>query len=199
MLGVLPILVAASLAASPSQSAQHGAHATAAPAAATDELGRGIDAVELVDDAGKRVRWGVLKGKPRAVFFGFTRCPVVCPVTVWEIDTALAAIGKPADALQINFVTLDPARDTPETMREYFSSFKPRLRALTGSQAAIAQIAKSFEVVHEKVPLDGGDYTLDHTAAVFLIDETGRVVDVLAHGTPQEVMIKRLKQVLRLP
>lgn len=196
MIGILLILIAASLAASPSP---HGAHATGAPAAATDQLGHGIDGVELVDDAGKPVRWGALKGRPRAVFFGFTRCPVVCPVTVWEIDTALAAIGKPADALQINFVTLDPARDTPEAMRDYFSSFKPRLRALTGSRTAVAEIAKSFEVVHEKVPLDGGDYTLDHTAAVFLLDETGRVVDVLAHGTPQDVMIKRLKQVLRLP
>lgn len=167
-----------------------------APAAEVSALGRGIDDVELVDDSGKRVAWGALKGRPRAVFFGFTRCPVICPVTVWEIDAALEKAGPGAERVQMNFVSLDPARDTPEAMHNYFSSFKVRMRALTGDERSVARLAAAFDVVHRKVPLKGGDYTLDHTAAVFLLNDKGEVVDILGYGTPQDVMIARFKQLL---
>jgi len=192
------VLAAAVLAAADAPTTHAAAQAEPAPAADLVTLGQGIDAVDLIDDTGKHVRWADLKGRPRAVFFGFTRCPVICPVTVWEIDAALEKIGPGAEKVQMNFVTLDPARDTPETMNSYFTSFKARMRALTGSSANIARVAKSFDVVHKKVALNKGDYTLDHTAAVFLINEKGRVVDVLGYGTPQDVMITRFKQLLAL-
>jgi protein SCO1/2 len=181
-----------------------GARAATAPGAAASasefaKLGLGIENVELVDDTGERVRWGNLKGRPRALFFGFTRCPVICPVTVWAIDAALEQIGATAGQVQMNFVSLDPERDTPEAMHNYFLSFKARMRALTGSIQAIGRVAKAFDVAHDKVALQGGDYTIDHTAAVFLIDESGKVVDVLGYGTPQDVMVARLKNLLRIP
>jgi len=190
------ILAAAVLAAADAPTTHAAAQATPAPAADLATLGQGIETVELVDDAGERVRWADLKGRPRAVFFGFTRCPVICPVTVWEIDAALEKVGPGAEKVQMNFVTLDPARDTPETMGNYFTSFKARMRAMTGSAANVARVAKSFDVVHKKVALSNGDYTLDHTAAVFLLDEKGNVVDVMGYGTPQDVMVKRFKQLL---
>jgi protein SCO1/2 len=160
------------------------------------KLGRGIDEVVLTDQSGAAVRWRELGGRPRAVFFGFTKCPVICPVTVWELDAALAKIGKPGDAVQVVFVTLDPERDTPAAMKSYFSSFGTRVRALTGTADDIGRVAKAFEVVRERVALADGDYTLDHTAAVFLLNGAGAVVDTVAYGTPQDVIVKRLKNLI---
>jgi protein SCO1 len=162
------------------------------------KLGRGIADVGLTDQSGTAVRWSELNGRPRAVFFGFTKCPVICPVTVWELDAALAKIGKPGDAVQVVFVTLDPERDTPEAMKSYFSSFGGRVRGLTAPMSDIERISKAFEVVRERVALKDGDYTVDHTAAVFLLDEHGTVVDTIAYGTPQEVIVKRLKNLIAL-
>ena len=159
-------------------------------------LGRGIDSVALTDHAGKNVRWSDLNGQPRAVFFGFTRCPVICPVTVWELDTALEKIGPAGKSMQIDFVSLDPKRDTPEILRSYFSSFKGRVRALTGTDRSLNRIAEAFEVEHRKVALQGNDYTLDHTAAVFLLDARGNVLDTIAYGTPQDVIVERLNRLL---
>jgi protein SCO1/2 len=115
---------------------------------------------------------------------------------VWELDAALGKIGKAGEAVQVVFVTLDPARDTPESMQSYFSSFGTRVRALTGSAGEIDKVAKAFEIVRERVALADGDYTLDHTAAVFLLDAKGVVVDTLAYGTPQDVIVKRLKDLI---
>ena len=174
------------------------AESVSAPVVANDfaKLGRGIDDVALTDQAGASVAWKALAGRPRAVFFGFTKCPVICPVTVWELDAALAKIGTRGDAVQVVFVTLDPERDTPAAMKSYFSSFGSRVRALTGEIGDIERVAKAFEVVRERVALDGGDYTLDHTAAVFLLDAKGTVVDTIAYGTPQDVIVKRLENLI---
>jgi protein SCO1 len=190
------VFAAAILAAADAPTTRAAAQPAPAPEADLATLGRGIDNVELVDDTGKKVRWAELKGHPRAVFFGFTRCPVICPVTVWEIDAALEKVGKEAEGVQMNFVSLDPARDTPAAMNSYFSTFKARMRALTGTAGNVARVAKAFDVVHKKVALDNGDYTLDHTAAVFLLDQNGVVVDVIGYGTPQDAMVKRFKQLL---
>ena len=164
--------------------------------AAPLKLGRGIADVVLTDETGREIAWRELDGRPRAVFFGFTRCPVICPVTVWELDAALKKIGKRADGLKLVFVSLDPVRDTPAVLKSYFSSFGGRVRGLTGSVASIERVAKAFEVVRERVALSGDDYTLDHTAAVFLTNSRGDVVDTLAYGTPQDVIVKRLENLL---
>jgi len=192
----LDLVFAAAVLAAAEPTTHAAAQAAPAPEADFATLGRGIDDVELVDDKGAKLRWAALKGRPRAVFFGFTRCPVICPVTVWEIDAALEKVGKDGESVQMNFVSLDPARDTPAAMNSYFTSFKARMRALTGSAANVARVAKAFDVVHKKVALNNGDYTLDHTAAVFLLDENGAVVDVMGYGTPQDTMVKRFKQLL---
>jgi len=160
------------------------------------KLGQRIDDVALVNDLGGKVLWRDFAGSPRAVFFGFTNCPVVCPVTVWELDTAMTELGASAESLKIIFVTLDPARDTPAILKAYFSGFKGRVIPLTGQEQAIQRIAESFDVSSEKVVTGKGAYTLDHTAAVYLLNKEGQVVDNLAFGTPRDVTVARLKKLL---
>ncbi len=150
----------------------------------------GAEDVALTNHLGQSVRWGALKGVPRAVFFGFTHCPVICPVTVYELTDAMDKIGP--NELFIDFVTIDPERDTPERLREYFSGFGSRVRAYTGTPEAIAQLARAYDVTYRRQELEAGDYTMDHTATVFLLDARGRVADVVAYGSPPEVVQQRL-------
>lgn len=166
-----------------------------APAAPNEfaSLGRGLDDVLLVNSAGASVRWGELAGAPRALFFGFTRCPVICPVTIYELTASADRIGEPVADLRIDFVTVDPDRDTPERMAQYFAGFGPKVTGFTGSQEALARLREAFEVSAARVPLESGDYTMDHTATVFLIGRDARVTDVIAYGAEQDVIDERLQ------
>ena len=117
-----------------------------------------------------------MKGRPFLVFFGFTHCPDVCPTTLFEVSEVLRALGKDGDGMRALFVTVDPERDTPEKLKDYLSSFDPRLIGVTGDEAAIKAVEKAYRVYAKKVPLDGGNYTMDHTAIVYLMDKDGRFV-----------------------
>lgn len=161
-------------------------------------LGRDTSNIELLSEDGKPMRLADLNGKPRVLFFGFTHCPVVCPVTVWEVDAALADIGAPANDTPIVFVSLDPARDTPAVMKKYFSGFKGRVVPLTGPEEAVGKIARSFDVRWQKVNTGKGDYTLDHTALAFLINPEGEVVDTIAFGASRELSVARLRKLLNI-
>jgi protein SCO1/2 len=130
----------------------------------------------LVDHNGETVTDAELKGKPFLIFFGFTHCPDICPTTLFEVSEILGKLGKDADRVNALFVTVDPERDTKEKLKDYLSSFHPRLRALTGDTASIAAVEKAYRVYSKKVPLDGGGYTMDHTALVYLMDKEGRFV-----------------------
>jgi protein SCO1 len=131
---------------------------------------------KLTDQNGREVTDGQLKGKPFLVFFGFTHCPDVCPTTLFEVSEILRALGPDADRTGALFITVDPERDTPAAMKDYLSSFDPHLIGLTGDPAAVAAVAKAYRVYYKKVPLDGGDYTMDHTAIVYLMDKEGRFI-----------------------
>lgn len=159
-------------------------------------LGRGIDDVTLTSSAGEQIRWSALRGAPRALFFGFTHCPVICPVTIYELTAAADRHGPAAGSLRIDFVTVDPERDTAERMREYFSGFGPRVTGFTGSADSLARVMRAFEILATRVPLERGGYNMDHTATVFLIDRTARVRDVLAYGSEPDVMDERLGALL---
>ena len=156
-----------------------------------DRLGRDIEGVILVSDAGVSAPWGTLNGKPRAVFFGFTHCPVICPVTVWELNHALEQLGPRGEGVEIQFISIDPQRDTPERLLDYFSGFDGRIDAFTGAPADIARLAQAFEVVYARQETDNG-YTMDHTATVFLLDADGAVRDVIGYGSPPETVQARL-------
>jgi protein SCO1 len=130
----------------------------------------------LIDQDGRPVTDKDLRGRPFLVFFGFTHCPDVCPTALFEISEVLGKLGPDAQRVSALFVTIDPERDTPVQMKDYLSSFNPRLVGLTGDPAAIAAVAKEYRVYVKKVPLDHGDYTMDHTALVYLMDKDGRFV-----------------------
>lgn len=130
----------------------------------------------LMDQNGQVVTNENLKGKPFLIFFGFTHCPDICPTTLFEVSEIFDKLGKDADRANALFVTVDPERDTAEKLKDYLSSFDPHLRALTGDAAAIAAMEKAYRVYSKKVPLEGGGYTMDHTALVYLMDKEGRFV-----------------------
>ncbi len=131
---------------------------------------------KLADAAdGHPVTDGDMKGEPFLVFFGYTHCPDVCPATLAEISDVLARMpGKPVKAL---FITIDPERDTPAAMKDYVSNFDPRIIGLTGDLAAIDQVEKAYRVYARKAPQPNGDYTMDHSAIVYLMDAKGRFVE----------------------
>jgi protein SCO1/2 len=131
---------------------------------------------ELVDQNGRTVTERDLKGRPFLVFFGFTRCPDICPTTLFEVSEIMRALGKDADRVGALFITVDPERDTPAALKDYLSSFDPHRAGLTGAPAAVAAVAKAYRVYFKKVPLDQGGYTMDHTAIVYLMDKDGRFV-----------------------
>lgn len=131
---------------------------------------------QLVDETGQAFTDQNLKGKPFLVFFGFVRCPEVCPTTLFDMSEVMRSLGPDADRAGALLISVDPERDTPEMLKEYLSSFDPHIRGLTGDPAAIAAVAKAYRVYYKKVPLDGGDYTVDHTAVVYLMDKDGRFV-----------------------
>lgn len=130
----------------------------------------------LVDQDGKRVTDEDLKGKPTLIFFGYTHCPDVCPTTLFEVSELMRALGPDADRTAAFFITVDPERDTPAAMKDYLSSFDPHLRALTGDRAAIDVAEKAYRVYAKKIPTESGDYSMDHTALVYLMDKQGRFV-----------------------
>jgi len=130
----------------------------------------------LVDQNGRTVTDQDFKGEPFVVFFGFTHCPDVCPTTLMELSDVLDKLGPDAARVGALFITVDPERDTPAELKDYLSSFNPRFEGLTGDAGAIAQVAKAYRVYMKKVPLDNGDYTMDHTALVYLMDKNGKFV-----------------------
>jgi protein SCO1/2 len=131
---------------------------------------------QLVDQNSQPVTDQDLKGKPFLVFFGFTHCPDICPTTLFDVSEILRALGTDADRTAAVFITVDPERDTPAVMKDYLGSFDPHLRGLTGDPVKIAEAEKTYRVYAKKVPTDGGDYTMDHTALVYLMDKQGRFV-----------------------
>lgn len=131
---------------------------------------------QLEDQNGKPFSDRDLKGRPFLVFFGFTHCPDVCPTTLFELSQVLKQLGEDADRTGALFITVDPERDTPATLKDYLSNFDPHLRGLTGDPAAVEAVLKEYRVYAKKVLLKDGDYTMDHTAIVYLMDKDGRFV-----------------------
>jgi protein SCO1/2 len=131
---------------------------------------------KLVDQNSKPITEQDLKGQPFLVFFGFTHCPDVCPTTLFEVSEIFRALGSDAKNMRALFVTVDPERDTPAVLKDYLASFDPRVIGVTGDVAAITSVEKAYRVYAKKVPLDGGNYTMDHTALVYLMDKDGRFV-----------------------
>jgi protein SCO1/2 len=130
----------------------------------------------LTDQAGQTVTEKSLQGRPSLIFFGYTHCPDVCPTSLFEMSEVLRAMGKDADRVNALFITVDPERDTPAVMKNYLSSFDPHLKGLTGAPDAVAKVLSEYRVYARKIPLKDGDYTMDHTALIYLMDRDGHFV-----------------------
>ena len=150
----------------------------------------------LTSQDGKPVSNEDLKGKPFAMFFGFTHCPEVCPTTLYDLSQDLEALGREADGLRVVFVTVDPEQDTPELMKTYLSSFDPRIVGLTGTEAEIAAAAKAYRVYYRKVPTESG-YTMDHTATIFLMDGKGFFSGASNFQESADVRREKLRRLVR--
>jgi protein SCO1 len=130
----------------------------------------------LIDQNGKPVTDQDLKGRPALVFFGYTHCPDVCPTTLFDVSEMLRALGPDAGRASALFITVDPERDTAPVIKDYLSSFDPHLRGATGEPKAVDAAEKAYRVYAKKVPGENGDYSMDHTALVYLMDKQGRFV-----------------------
>lgn len=131
---------------------------------------------QLTDQSGQIVTEKSLIGRPTIIFFGFTHCPDVCPTALFEMSEVLRAMGPDAGKVNAYFVSVDPERDTTATMKDYISSFDPHLKALTGSSDEVARVISAYRVYAKKIPLKDGDYTMDHTALIYLMDRKGNFV-----------------------
>ena len=127
---------------------------------------RQVRAAQTVTDAD-------LRGAPFLVFFGYTHCPDVCPTTLFQLSEVLRALGADAK-IKALFVTVDPERDTPELMKDYASSFDPRIIGLSGDRAAIDKVMAEYRVYARKAPGEGKEYTMDHSAVIYLMDRDGK-------------------------
>ncbi len=151
----------------------------AAPSGETRTISGIGGAFTMVDQKGRRFTEADLLGKPTAMFFGYTFCPDVCPTTLLEASYWMTELGADADKLRVVFVTVDPERDTPEKLAEFVGSFDPRFVALSGDRAETDRMLKAFRVYARRVDGQDGGYTMDHTAAVYLLDRDARFVGVV--------------------
>jgi protein SCO1/2 len=150
----------------------------------------------LIDQNGKTVTNTALEGKWLLVYFGYTHCPDACPTTLNNIALALRDLGKKSDEVRPVFITIDPERDTPRVMKDYVTAFDAPILALTGTAAEIAQAAKNYRVYYAKHPEAGGDYSMDHTSVVYVMDPKGRFTASFTGEDPPTQMAERLKKLL---
>jgi protein SCO1/2 len=139
---------------------------------------------KLVDQEGRTVTEKDVVGQPHLVFFGFTHCPDVCPTTLFQISEVLKATGEQGRTMRALFITVDPERDRPEVLKSYLSSFDQRITGLTGDPAAVDAAVKAYRGYARKVPTKDGDYTMEHTSYVYLMDRRNRFVSTLALNRP---------------
>ena len=164
------------------------------PEAPADSFG--VAEFDLLDHHGNPVDETVFLGQPSALFFGFTHCPDVCPTTLAEMSTWFEALGEEGAALRGYFVSVDPERDTPQVLGDYVGWLGERVTGITGEAAEIDTLARAWGVFYEKVPLEGGDYTVDHTASVFLLDDEGRFQGTIAYREDRQVALDKLRKLL---
>lgn len=153
---------------------------------------------ELTDHNGQVRRLGDFKGKVVVLFFGFTQCPDVCPTTMVELAEVKKLLGQDGERLQALFVTVDPARDTPEVLKSYMVNFDPTFLALTTTPEKLVQLAKDYKVYYKKV--EGStptSYTMDHSAGSYVYDTKGQLRLFTRYGTGAKVLAQDLAQLFK--
>lgn len=153
----------------------------------------------LTDHTGARVTEEDFFGRWQLVFFGFTHCPDVCPTTLAYMAGALDTLGATADKIAPLFITVDPARDTPDVMADYVSAFHPRLVGLTGSEADIAAAADAFRIYYERMEEESAPdgYLMAHSGHIYLMAPDGRFESSFREGDqPPEEMVRKVQETM---
>ena len=150
----------------------------------------------LVDHDGRDITEAAFADGPTLVFFGFTHCPEVCPTTLFEMNGWIRALGPDGDRIRAYFVTVDPERDTPDVLRDYVTSVSDRVTGISGDPGKVSAYVRQAGIYARKVPTGDGDYTMDHTATVFLLDGAGALFGTIAWGEPTDTAIAKLKRLV---
>ncbi|MGE3268633.1 MAG: SCO family protein [Chloroflexota bacterium] len=160
---------------------------------------RPIPGISLLRTDGRAFVTTEMQGRLSLVFFGYTFCPDVCPMTLLEVAQVRRLLGRDANRLDAYFITVDPARDTPERLRAYAKGFDPAIEPLTGTSAELEQMREAFGAIaaRREAPDGGPGYSMDHTAALFLVDTSGSISLAYAYGTPPEQIADDIGQLLR--
>ena len=149
----------------------------------------------LMSTNGGTISSDSLKGQPFALFFGYTFCPDVCPTTLLDLSTTIKELGADAERMRFVFVSVDPERDNLEQLKLYLSSFDPHIAGVTGSPDQIAELARKYRAVYEKVISKDG-YTINHTATTYLMDATGRFHGTLGYQEKPEIVLQKLRRLI---
>lgn len=158
--------------------------------------GPGGGAFALLDQRGNPVDQTIFIGHPTLLFFGFTHCPNVCPTTMGEMQGWFATLGDEAKSLRAVFISIDPARDTPAILGDYVSFVSDRITGLTGPQEEIDKVVKDWNVTAEKVPGEGDDYTMNHTASVFLVNSRGEFAGTIAYEETTSTALEKIRRLV---
>lgn len=154
----------------------------------------------LVDHNGQTRALADFRGKVVALFFGYTHCPDVCPTTLSDFAAALRRLGPDAERVQVIFVTVDPARDTPELLRQFVPAFNPGFLGMYTDPETLRQLAKEFKVVYQKTSVKAtDDYLIDHSAGTYVYDPQGNLRLLMPYGTSPDAIAQDLKTLLTTP
>lgn len=153
-------------------------------------------AFALTAPDGSRVTDQTLKGTPLAIFFGFTRCPDICPSTLSRMASLRKQLGPDGEKFRIVFVSVDPGYDSPEDIGRYVELFGTPILGLTGTDKEVDAAVKAYRAFYQKVPTKGGDYTIDHTASVYLMDASGRLQSIIAYDETNPSALAKLKRLV---
>ncbi len=140
----------------------------------------------LVDATGRAVTEADFADRYKLIFFGFTHCPDVCPTTLARMSVILRALGPAADHLYPLFITVDPARDTPERLRDFGRLFDPRIVYLTGAPEQIETVLKAWRVSRAKTAVGDDDYSMNHSAVLYLMTPAGALGEAFRWDTPEQ-------------
>ena len=157
--------------------------------------GFGVGDYALVTADGNAFSRASFNGHPSALFFGFTHCPEVCPTTLAEMTTWFEQLGEEAGALEAYFVTVDPERDTAAVIGDYVA-WTGAVTGVTGPREEIDKAIKAWAIYAKKIPLENGDYTMDHTASVFLLDRDGNFQGTIAYREDSKTAVEKLRRLI---
>ena len=157
-----------------------------------------IDKVHLIDHYGKPFKSSTLKNKPSLLFFGFTNCPEICPTTLADLSKITREVTSSVNTINIIFVTLDPKRDNKNHLKDYIQYFDGNIIGITGDKIEIKKFADNWGVFFETVKTSDNNYTLNHTATVFMIDKLGNFRGTISWGENDTSIIQKINNLRKL-